>query len=70
LLFAARLLEATVRDAIFAIPVLDLESGKPGWGEVGTDHALAHPMKDLIFVAVTVGFFAITWFYVKAAARL
>jgi hypothetical protein len=27
-------------------------------------------MKDLIFVAVTVGFFAVTWFYVKAAARL
>jgi hypothetical protein len=27
-------------------------------------------MKDLIFVAVTVGFFALTWLYVKAAARL
>jgi len=27
-------------------------------------------MKDLVFVAATVGFFAITWFYVKAAARL
>jgi hypothetical protein len=27
-------------------------------------------MKDLIFVAVTVGFFALTWAYVKAAARL
>jgi hypothetical protein len=27
-------------------------------------------MKDLVFVAVTVGFFAISWFYVRAAERL
>jgi len=27
-------------------------------------------MKDLLFVAITVGFFAISWFYVKAAERL
>jgi len=27
-------------------------------------------MKDLLYVAITVGFFAITWFYVRAAERL
>jgi hypothetical protein len=27
-------------------------------------------MKDLLFVAVTVGFFAISWLYVRAAERL
>jgi len=27
-------------------------------------------MKDLLFVAVTVGFFAISWLYVRAADRL
>jgi hypothetical protein len=27
-------------------------------------------MKDLLFVAITVGFFAIAWFYVRAAERL
>jgi hypothetical protein len=41
-----------------------------GLRAIGTNHALAHRMKDLVFVAVTIGFFAITWFYVKAAARL
>jgi len=27
-------------------------------------------MKDLLFVAVTVGFFALAWIYVRAAERL
>ena len=27
-------------------------------------------MKDLLFLAITVGFFAISWFYVRAAERL
>jgi len=27
-------------------------------------------MKDLLYVAITVGFFAIAWFYVRAAERL
>jgi hypothetical protein len=27
-------------------------------------------MKDLLYVAITVGFFAISWFYVRAAERL
>jgi len=27
-------------------------------------------MKDLLFVAVTVGFFALSWLYVRAAERL
>lgn len=27
-------------------------------------------MKDLLFVAITVGFFAIAWIYVRAAERL
>jgi len=27
-------------------------------------------MKDLLYVAITVGFFAISWLYVKAADRL
>jgi len=27
-------------------------------------------MKDLLFVAITVGFFAISWLYVRAAERL
>ena len=27
-------------------------------------------MKDLLFIAITVGFFAISWFYVRAAERL
>jgi len=27
-------------------------------------------MKDLLYIAITVGFFAIAWFYVRAAERL
>ncbi len=27
-------------------------------------------MKDLLYVAVTVGFFAVCWLYVRAAERL
>jgi len=27
-------------------------------------------MKDLLFVAVSVGFFAVSWLYVRAAERL
>lgn len=27
-------------------------------------------MKDLLFVAITVGFFALAWIYVRAAERL
>jgi hypothetical protein len=27
-------------------------------------------MKDLLFVAVTVGFFALSWLYVRAAEQL
>jgi hypothetical protein len=27
-------------------------------------------MKDLLFVAVTVGFFTVSWLYVRAAERL
>jgi hypothetical protein len=27
-------------------------------------------MKDLLFVAITVGFFALSWIYVRAAERL
>jgi hypothetical protein len=34
------------------------------------DHALPPRMKDLLFVAITVGFFAISWIYVRAAERL
>jgi hypothetical protein len=34
------------------------------------NHALPHGMKDLLFVAVTVGFFALSWLYVRAAERL
>ena len=36
----------------------------------GMNHALAPGMKDLLYVAITVGFFAISWLYVKAADRL
>jgi hypothetical protein len=27
-------------------------------------------MKDLLFAAITVGFFAVSWLYVRAAERL
>jgi hypothetical protein len=27
-------------------------------------------MKDVLFVAITVGFFALSWIYVRAAERL
>lgn len=27
-------------------------------------------MKDLLYVAITVGFFAVSWLYVRAAERL
>lgn len=37
---------------------------------VGTIHALSDGMKDLLFVAITVGFFALSWLYVRAAEKL
>jgi hypothetical protein len=37
---------------------------------MGTIREVPQPMKDLLFVAITVGFFAISWFYVRAAERL
>jgi hypothetical protein len=34
------------------------------------NHALPLGMKDLVFVLVSVGFFALSWLYVRAAERL
>jgi hypothetical protein len=36
----------------------------------GTIHELPDGMKDLLFVAITVGFFALSWLYVRAAEKL
>jgi hypothetical protein len=36
----------------------------------GTIRELPLGMKDLLFVAITVGFFALSWIYVRAAERL
>ena len=36
----------------------------------GTIREVPHGMKDLLFVAITVGFFALSWIYVRAAERL
>jgi hypothetical protein len=36
----------------------------------GTNHAFTPGMKDLLFVAIAIGFFAIAWIYVRAAERL
>ncbi len=37
---------------------------------MGTIRELPQSMKDLLFVAITVGFFALSWVYVKSAERL
>jgi hypothetical protein len=37
---------------------------------VGTIRELSDGMKDLLFVAITVGFFALSWLYVRAAEKL
>jgi hypothetical protein len=37
---------------------------------VGTIRELPLGMKDLLFLAITVGFFALAWIYVRAAERL
>jgi hypothetical protein len=37
---------------------------------MGTIREVQVGMKDLLYLAITVGFFAISWFYVRAAERL
>jgi hypothetical protein len=37
---------------------------------MGTIREIPQGMKDLLFVAITVGFFALSWIYVRAAERL
>ena len=37
---------------------------------VGTIYVLPDRMKDLLFVAITVGFYALSWLYVRAAEKL
>jgi hypothetical protein len=36
----------------------------------GTSRAVDHPMKDLLFVAVSGAFFALAWIYTKSFDRL
>jgi hypothetical protein len=36
----------------------------------GTSDAVHRSMKDIIFLAVTVGFFAVSWLYTKSLDRL
>jgi hypothetical protein len=33
-------------------------------------HEVPDGMKDVLFVAITVGFFALSWLYVRAAEKL
>lgn len=64
--FATALLRASVRVAIS-------QSEDAPFG-AASSRARIMPlplgMKDLLFVAITVGFFALSWIYVRAAERL